>query len=135
MEEEEREMYREPFCKNVDQRLDASVCPKCAGETGKCDGEFRRRTHGGRTWESLDGVFSYTKPAQPRPRARQEEGFGESIRYSPVQLIVRRATSSKTGHPSVLDMCDIAKMTYSSPTECSEVMEILRKRMIDNGKE
>ncbi|KXL45229.1 hypothetical protein M433DRAFT_154600 [Acidomyces richmondensis BFW] len=54
--------------------------------------------------------------------------------YSSVQVKVRNATSNDAWGPTGTDMADIARITYNSPTDFYEVMDMLDKRLNDKGK-
>ncbi|KAI9932749.1 hypothetical protein ASPWEDRAFT_47182 [Aspergillus wentii DTO 134E9] len=54
--------------------------------------------------------------------------------YSSVQVKVRNATSNDPWGPTGTDMAEIASMTFSSPTDFYEIMDMLDKRLNDKGK-
>ncbi|KAA8649784.1 hypothetical protein EYZ11_012407 [Aspergillus tanneri] len=54
--------------------------------------------------------------------------------YSSVQVKVRNATSNDPWGPTGTEMAEIASMTFSSPTDFYEIMDMLDKRLNDKGK-
>ncbi|EYE91067.1 epsin [Aspergillus ruber CBS 135680] len=54
--------------------------------------------------------------------------------YSGVQVKVRNATSNDPWGPTGTDMAEIAAMTFGSPTDFYEIMDMLDKRLNDKGK-
>ncbi|KAJ5086893.1 hypothetical protein NUU61_008200 [Penicillium alfredii] len=54
--------------------------------------------------------------------------------YSSVQVKVRNATSNDPWGPTGTDMSEIAAMTFGSPNEFYEIMDMLDKRLNDKGK-
>ncbi|CRG87772.1 Epsin-1 [Talaromyces islandicus] len=54
--------------------------------------------------------------------------------YSSVQVKVRNATSNDPWGPTGTEMSEIASMTFSSPTDFYEIVEMLDKRLNDKGK-
>ncbi|KAJ6106443.1 hypothetical protein N7512_009960 [Penicillium capsulatum] len=54
--------------------------------------------------------------------------------YSSVQVKVRNATSNDPWGPTGTDMSDIAAMTFGSPNEFYEIMDMIDKRLNDKGK-
>ncbi|EAW06885.1 epsin [Aspergillus clavatus NRRL 1] len=54
--------------------------------------------------------------------------------YSSVQVKVRNATSNDPWGPTGTEMAEIAGMTFSSPTDFYEIMDMLDKRLNDKGK-
>ncbi|OJJ02565.1 hypothetical protein ASPVEDRAFT_133159 [Aspergillus versicolor CBS 583.65] len=54
--------------------------------------------------------------------------------YSAVQVKVRNATSNDHWGPTGTDMAEIASMTFGSPTDFYEIMDMLDKRLNDKGK-
>ncbi|KAI9840573.1 MAG: hypothetical protein M1838_004003 [Thelocarpon superellum] len=54
--------------------------------------------------------------------------------YSSVQVKVRNATSNDPWGPTGTDMAEIAQMTFNSPTDFYEIMDMLDKRLNDRGK-
>ncbi|PLB34536.1 epsin [Aspergillus candidus] len=54
--------------------------------------------------------------------------------YSSVQVKVRNATSNDPWGPTGTDMAEISAMTFSSPTDFYEIMDMLDKRLNDKGK-
>ncbi|OJJ49181.1 hypothetical protein ASPZODRAFT_140114 [Penicilliopsis zonata CBS 506.65] len=54
--------------------------------------------------------------------------------YSSVQVKVRNATSNDPWGPTGTDMAEIASMTFGSPTDFYEIMDMLDKRLNDKGK-
>ncbi|GFF31131.1 epsin-1 [Aspergillus udagawae] len=54
--------------------------------------------------------------------------------YSSVQVKVRNATSNDPWGPTGTEMAEIAAMTFSSPTDFYEIMDMLDKRLNDKGK-
>ncbi|KAJ5679716.1 hypothetical protein N7462_007960 [Penicillium macrosclerotiorum] len=54
--------------------------------------------------------------------------------YSSVQVKVRNATSNDPWGPTGTDMSEIAAMTFGSPNEFYEIMDMIDKRLNDKGK-
>ncbi|PYI21358.1 EH domain binding protein epsin 2 [Aspergillus violaceofuscus CBS 115571] len=54
--------------------------------------------------------------------------------YSSVQVKVRNATSNDPWGPTGTEMAEIAALTFSSPTDFYEIMDMLDKRLNDKGK-
>ncbi|KAJ5482911.1 hypothetical protein N7539_006357 [Penicillium diatomitis] len=54
--------------------------------------------------------------------------------YSSVQVKVRNATSNDPWGPTGTEMSEIAAMTFGSPNEFYEIMDMLDKRLNDKGK-
>lgn len=54
--------------------------------------------------------------------------------YSSVQVKVRNATSNDPWGPTGTEMAEIAALTFGSPTDFFEIMEMLDKRLNDKGK-
>ncbi|KAJ5088855.1 hypothetical protein N7456_012471 [Penicillium angulare] len=54
--------------------------------------------------------------------------------YSSVQVKVRNATSNDPWGPTGTDMAEIAAMTFGSPNEFYEIMDMIDKRLNDKGK-
>ncbi|KAK2871557.1 hypothetical protein FQN49_003061 [Arthroderma sp. PD_2] len=54
--------------------------------------------------------------------------------YSTVQVKVRNATSNDPWGPTGTEMAEIAALTFSSPNEFYEIVEMLDKRLNDKGK-
>lgn len=54
--------------------------------------------------------------------------------YSSVQVKVRNATSNDPWGPTGTDMAEIASLTFGSPTDFYEIMDMLDKRLNDKGK-
>ncbi|KAJ5621803.1 hypothetical protein N7528_005035 [Penicillium herquei] len=54
--------------------------------------------------------------------------------YSSVQVKVRNATSNDPWGPTGTDMSEIASMTFGSPNEFYEIMDMIDKRLNDKGK-
>ncbi|KAL2828984.1 hypothetical protein BDW59DRAFT_142649 [Aspergillus cavernicola] len=54
--------------------------------------------------------------------------------YSSVQVKVRNATSNDHWGPTGTDMAEIASLTFGSPTDFYEIMDMLDKRLNDKGK-
>jgi hypothetical protein len=54
--------------------------------------------------------------------------------YSSVQVKVRNATSNDPWGPTGTEMSEIAALTFSSPTDFYEIMDMLDKRLNDKRK-
>ncbi|KAL4750156.1 hypothetical protein BDW72DRAFT_119762 [Aspergillus terricola var. indicus] len=54
--------------------------------------------------------------------------------YSAVQVKVRNATSNDHWGPTGTEMAEIASLTFGSPTDFYEIMDMLDKRLNDKGK-
>ncbi|KAL3479495.1 hypothetical protein BJX99DRAFT_71546 [Aspergillus californicus] len=54
--------------------------------------------------------------------------------YSSVQVKVRNATSNDHWGPTGTDMSELASLTFGSPTDFYEIMDMLDKRLNDKGK-
>jgi len=54
--------------------------------------------------------------------------------YSSVQVKVRNATSNDPWGPTGMEMSEIAALTFGSPTDFYEIMDMLDKRLNDKGK-
>ncbi|KAI9372059.1 hypothetical protein BJX61DRAFT_468178 [Aspergillus egyptiacus] len=54
--------------------------------------------------------------------------------YSSVQVKVRNATSNDHWGPTGTEMAEIASLTFGSPTDFYEIMDMLDKRLNDKGK-
>ncbi|KAL2001470.1 hypothetical protein VTN02DRAFT_1706 [Thermoascus thermophilus] len=54
--------------------------------------------------------------------------------YSSVQIKVRNATSNDPWGPTGTEMAEIAALTFNSPTDFYEIMDMLDKRLNDKGK-
>ncbi|RJE18219.1 hypothetical protein PHISCL_09447 [Aspergillus sclerotialis] len=54
--------------------------------------------------------------------------------YSSVQVKVRNATSNDPWGPTGTDMAEISSLTFGSPNEFYEIMDMLDKRLNDKGK-